>query len=132
MLWLGYTREPDTGWSKGWGGPRGWHERHMYKTAAARADQIYGRALELYEHSRQEHPDRVVSSLMITSYAVEPVKSDQLYLWQGEEARADRIEEAMNTINDRYGELKLVPASVMKSKNPMVDKIPFGTVRYFD
>ena len=132
MLWLGYVREPDTGWSKGWGGPRGWHERHMYKTAVHRADQLYARALELYEHSRKEHPDRVVSSLMITSYAVEPVKSDQLYLWQGEEARADRIEEAMNTINDRYGELKLVPASVMKSKNPMVDKIPFGTVRYFD
>jgi hypothetical protein len=69
---------------------------------------------------------------MITSYAVEPVRSDQLYLWQGEEARADRIEEAMNKVNDRYGELKLVPAAVMKSKNPMVDKIPFGTVRYFD
>ncbi|GAC1370776.1 MAG: DNA polymerase IV [Candidatus Saccharimonadales bacterium] len=132
MLWLGYVREPDAGSRKGWGGPRGWHERHMYKTATARADQLYARAVELYEHSRQEHPDRIVSALAITSYAVEPVRADQMYLWQGEEARADRIEEAMNTINDRYGELKLVPAAAMKSKNPMVDKIPFGTVRYFE
>jgi nucleotidyltransferase/DNA polymerase involved in DNA repair len=132
MLWLGYVREPDEGARRGWGGPRGWHERHMYKTAAHRADQLYARALELFERSRRDHPGRVVAALMLTSYAVEPVKSDQMYLWEGEEARADRIETAMNTVNDRYGELKLVPAAVMRSKNPMLDKIPFGTVRYFD
>jgi hypothetical protein len=68
----------------------------------------------------------------MTAYEVEPVRSDQPYLWEGEEYRMDRLEEAMNTVNDRYGELKLVPASVMASKNPMKDKIPFGTVRYFD
>lgn len=132
MLWLGYVREPEDGYRRGWSGPRGWHERHMYKTAAARSDQLYARALELYNHSLQENADRVISAMAITSYGVEKVRADQPYLWQGEEARADRIEEAMNKINDRYGELKLAPAAVMKSKNPMVDKIPFGTVRYFD
>lgn len=126
MLWLGYVREP------AWGGARGWHERKMYKTAAHRADQLYARALELYNRSRKEFPDQTVSSLGITTYQVEPVKADQPYLWEGEDARWDRIEAAMNAINDRYGELRVVPASVMKSKNPMKDKIPFGTVRYFD
>jgi hypothetical protein len=46
--------------------------------------------------------------------------------------RRDRLEEAINDINDRYGELKVAPAAVVASKNPMKDKVPFGTVRYFD
>ena len=132
MLWLGYAREPSWGSPKAWGGPRGWHERKMYKTSAHRADQLYTRALELYGRSLEEFPGQVVASLVITTYGVEPVKSDQLYLWEGEDAQRDRIEAAMNVINDRYGELRVVPAAVMKSKNPMKDKIPFGTVRYFD
>jgi len=37
----------------------------------------------------------------------------------------------MNAVNDKYGELTVVPATVARSKNPMKDKIPFGTVRYF-
>jgi DNA polymerase-4 len=129
MLWLGYVREPSEGSRKAWGGPRGWHERKMYKTAAHRADQLYGRALDLYRHSPA---GQVVSSIVMTAYQVEKVRGDQLYLWESEDARQDRIEEAVNMVNDRYGELRLVPASVMKSKNPMKDKIPFGTVRYFD
>ncbi len=132
MLWLGYVREPAWGPRRGWNGPRGWHERKMYQTSAHRADQLYGRALELYGHAREQWPDRVVSSLAMTAYEVEPVKSDQLYLWESEDARQDRLEDAMNTLNDRYGELRVMPAAVMKSKNPMVDKIPFGTVRYFE
>lgn len=132
MLWLGYAREPSYGSRKAWGGPIGWRERKMYATAAHRADQLYGRAMELFGHSLREYPGQVISSLMLTSYAVEKVRHEQLYLWEGEEARRDRIDAAMNEVNDRYGELKLVPAAVLRSKNPMKDRIPFGTVRYFD
>ncbi len=129
MLWLGYVREPETGMRRGFNGPRGWHERKMYKAPAHRADQLYARALELFDKSPQ---GEVVSGLYMTAYELEPVRSDQLYLWESEDARYDRIEAAVNDINDRYGEMRLMPAAVMKSKNPMRDKIPFGTVRYFD
>ncbi|HVQ43595.1 MAG TPA: hypothetical protein VMT30_01365 [Candidatus Saccharimonadia bacterium] len=132
MLWLGYVQEPAEGTRPAWGGPRGWHERKMYKTAAYRGDQLYTRALELFGRSLEQWPGRVVSSLVMTTYELEPVRSDQLYLWESEDARQDRIEAAMNAINDRYGEQRLMPASVLASKNPMQDKIPFGTVRYFE
>lgn len=132
MLWLGYVHELERGSHRAWGGPRGWHERKMYKTAAHRPDQLYARALELYGHSQELWRGQAVASLAMTAYQVEPVMVNQPYLWEGEDARQDRIEAAVNSVNDRYGELKLVPASVMKSKNPMKDKIPFGTVRYFD
>jgi DNA polymerase-4 len=128
MLWLGYVREPGWGSPRGWNGPRGWRERQMYHVAAWRADQLYARTLELYQRSPQ---GLTVSSMYMTAYAVEPARMDQLYLWDSEDARADRVEAAMNAVNDRYGEQQLLPAAVFASKNPMPDKIPFGSVRYF-
>ena len=116
-----YTDTEDT--------PRGWFLRHMFKAPVWRADQLYARAQWLFA---QSPPGIIVSAIVLTSYAVEPAKMDQPYLWETEDARLDRVEQAMNIINDRYGELVLQPASVMASHNPMKDKIPFGTIRYFD
>jgi len=129
LLWLGYVREPSDGMRRGWGGPRGWHERKMYTAPVHRADQLYARAMDLFSRSPQ---GEIVSSLVMTAYGLEPVRSDQLYLWETEDARYDRIDATINAINDRYGEQRIVPASILRSKNPMADKIPFGTVRYFD
>lgn len=111
------------------GGPRGWYERRMYGSLAWRADQIYERVMDLF--SRSPEGD-VVASIAMNVYAVEPHRTEQLDLFETADAPRERIERATNAVNDRYGELTLVPASVMRSKNPMKDKIPFGTVRYFD
>ena len=101
----------------------------MYKTSVRRSDQLYWRAMDLF---RQAPPGETLASIMITAYAVEPARTEQLALYESVDVVADRIEDAMNAVNDRYGELTLVPASVSASKNPMKDKIPFGTLRYFE
>lgn len=124
MLYLGYARpknpfEPHQ---------RGWFERHMYPTPAHRADQLYTRALDLYSRS---YTYKTVSSLQMTAYALSPTQTDQLFLWDCADAQLNRIEEAMNTLNDRYGEHTIIPAKVLASKNQMKDKIPFGSIRYF-
>ncbi len=105
-----------------------WFLRHMFKTAVWRADQIFARAQWLFAQSQL---DQTVSAIVITSYALEQAKVDQRYLWETEDAKLDRVEEAINMVNDRYGELVIQTASVLASKNPMKDKIPFGTIRYF-
>jgi DNA polymerase-4 len=124
----------DGGSTRHWGQRAGrsrfwWSERKMYKTAVRRADQLFWRAMNLFHMSP---PGEVLASLAITSYQVEPARTEQLFLYESEDARQERIEDAINLVNDRYGELTLLPASVAKSKNPMKDKIPFGTIRYFD
>ena len=129
MLWFQYARDPLRPRTMGRKVSKAWYERKMYKTPVRRADQLYWRAMDLF---RASPPGEVLAALAITSYAVEPARTEQLFLYEGDEARAERIEDAMNAVNDRYGELTLVPATVAKSKNPMKDKIPFGTVRYFN
>jgi DNA polymerase IV len=127
MLNLGYAQE--IGWDgTPVSGPRGWYERHIYGVSARRGDQLYVRAMDLYSRSPQ---GRVVSSLAMTAYAVEPFVCGQPTLFDDYMSCRDRLEDAMNAVNDKYGELTIVPATVARSKNPMKDKIPFGTVRYF-
>jgi len=131
MLWFTYTGNAAVGraWSARKGDGFAWRERRMYQTAVWRADQLYQRAMDLFSLSPS---GQVLASIAITSYGLEPVRSDQLALYESDEARADRIERMMNDVNDRFGELTLLPAVVAKSKNAMKDKVPFGTVRYFE
>jgi DNA polymerase-4 len=110
-----------------WG--RRWHARSVWPVATRRGDQIYRRSLGLFS---QSPPDRVVSSLMLTAYSLESFHTEQPSLFEGGQERPEQLEDAINAINDRYGELMVAPASVVMSKNPMRDKIPFGTVRYFE
>jgi DNA polymerase-4 len=124
-LALGYASETDPSGRRRH--PR-WHERQMCKTAVRRGDELYLRCLDLFNRSPQ---GQVVTSLMITGYSLEPVKSDQPNLFEDDHVKRERLEDAINQVNDRYGELMLAPATVVKSKNPMKDKIPFGSIRYF-
>jgi impB/mucB/samB family C-terminal domain len=106
-----------------------WQGRKMHQVPARRSGQLYGRALALFGDSP---PGEVLASLEITAYAVEPARAEQLCLYEDDGARQERIEAAMNAVNDRYGELTLAPAALVWSRNPMLDKVPFGSVRYFD
>lgn len=106
-----------------------WSERRMYKTAARRGDQLFLRVLELFKNSP---PGQIVTAMAMTAYALEPVRANQPALFEDFHARRERLEDAMDSVNDRYGDLTVAPATVVKSKNPMKDKIPFGSIRYFD
>ena len=131
LLWFTFVGDPAVGrlWGRrGSGGRFAWRSRKMYQTAAWRGDQLYARAMELFADSP---PGQVLASIFITVYELEPVRQEQLALYDDAYTRWDRLEEVMHDVNDRYGELALVPAAVVKSKNRMADKIPFGSVRYF-
>ena len=103
-------------------------ENSLYQEAVWRSDRIYERACEL----KARMPiGRVLTALRITSYKLETILFDQLSLYDSADTRRGRLEVAMNAVNDRYGEMILSPASAMGVLNPMEDKVPFGSVRYF-
>lgn len=127
MLTLRFVDRPNPGLS--WGRPMGWFERQMWNQPVNRSDQLYRRACILFDRSPS---GSTINHFSLTSYGLSPIPTDQPTLFSDYEIRRNRLEEAVNQINDRYGELTLQPASVAMSKNPMKDKVPFGTVRYFD
>lgn len=131
LVWFTYVGDPAVGrlWGRKGGSSRfAWRGRRMYHVAAWRSDQLYQRAMELFDESPQ---GMTLASIFITAYELEPVRFEQPQLYDDDYTRWVRIEQAMHSVNDKYGELTLVPAMVAKSKNRMADKIPFGSVRYF-
>jgi DNA polymerase IV len=127
LLHLGYARSPQKLHLEQPPAPRRWFRRQMHRVATRRADQIFDRTMQLFNCS----PGGVVSSLALTAYQLEPAKIDQPNLFEDSHSKRERLEDAINSLSDRFGELTLTPASVIKSKNPMKDKVPFGSIRYF-
>jgi DNA polymerase-4 len=109
--------------------PYSWHGRQMHHEPVRRGAELYARALGLLKESP---PGAVVSALAMTAYALEPYRAEQLFLYEDQGAKQERLEDALNSIKDRYGEQAVVPAGAWALGNPMKDKIPFGTIRYFD
>ncbi len=106
-----------------------WRGCKLYTVAVARGDQLYQRALELFALSP---PNQVLTSLMITTYGLLKIDSGQLQFEGFEDSRPEQLEAAMHAINDRFGELTIAPALAARALNRMPDKVPFGSVRYFD
>lgn len=101
----------------------------MYKVPVRRGDQLFSRSLELFKGSPK---GQVVRMMAMTAYALESADAAQPTLFEDSHTKRERLEDALNVVNDRYGDLTIAPGTVVKSKNPMKDKIPFGSIRYFD
>lgn len=124
-----YRREEQPYGSGNRWGRSGWFNRRMWAQATDRSDILYQRAKELFAAS----PGKVVVGFDLTSYGLEEPRTDQPALFDDDYTRRGWLDEAANQINDRYGELTVAPAAVaLRPENPMKDKVPFGTVRYFD
>ncbi len=107
--------------------PRRWHLRHRFPTAAVSLADLYARAWWLFE---QSPPGLTVSQFNLTSYGLTSHHHDQLALYDGLRQRDERVEAALQAVNDRYGDLSLVPARLLGAAPYVPDKIAFGSTRY--
>jgi DNA polymerase IV len=129
MLGLRYAGQPMRLHQEAGGWPsRSWYQRQMFPSAVRRGDQIFERTMQLFA---QSPAGMVVSGIDLTAYSLEKVKRQQPSLFEDDFTKRERLEDAINQVNDKYGELMLQPVTVKKSKNPMKDKVPFGSIRYF-
>jgi DNA polymerase IV len=72
-----------------------------------------------------------VSGISITVFGLQPVKPEQLSLLEGERSfRAERqVSDAIDEINNRYGEFVITPATMMDMHGEILDRVAFGNVR---
>lgn len=107
--------------------PEGWFLRHSFQVPAYGLSDLFERARWLF---RQSPPKLTVSQFSLTSYQLELRRHQQLALYQSPLQRAERIEQALQAINDRYGELTLIPARLLGTNGYVPEKIAFGSTRY--
>lgn len=105
-----------------------WYERRMFKTSCFSNAEIHRRAQLLF--NRRPHHD-YVREIGVTCYRLEPSARSQVSLLD-EVNRENWLTEAVDTINQRYGDFTVTFADSYASRGVVKQKIPFGTTRYFE
>lgn len=104
-----------------------WFLRHSFPGACFSVQDLYERTMWLF---RQSPPGRTIAQFSLTSYLLESRHHEQLHLYDTAVQRHERVEQALQAVNDRYGELTLVPARLLGTENYVREKISFGSTRY--
>jgi DNA polymerase IV len=121
---------------------RAWHHGEkvgyrLYSTAS-----VYQAAKNLLDKAELYNK---VRGMAITTFNLEPVDPEQLNLFEVGEAGSTnheawvkdikmlgaerRLSDALDTLNNRYGEFVVTPANMMDMRGTILDRIAFGSVR---
>lgn len=105
-----------------------WHKGKKLAYKLYSTDSIYRAALKLLAEA--EVPVEV-RGMSITTFGLEPVDPEQQSLLVDERnfAAERNISDAIDEINNRYGEFVVTPATIMDMNGEILDRIAFGSVR---
>lgn len=128
-LTLSFARQQELHRDNGFISPdaHSWHKGHkigyrLYSTAS-----IYAASLRLLQAAEITHNVRGID---ITVFDLEPADPEQLSLLTEDGMAAERgISDAVDAINNRYGEFVITPATIMDMSGEIIDRVAFGSVR---
>lgn len=105
-----------------------WYERRMFKTTFFSNAEVHRRAMLLFNRRPR---DDYVREIGVTCYQLMPSDRNQVSLLE-EVNRENWLTEAVDRINEQYGEFTVTFAGSYSSRGVVKQKIPFGTTRYFE
>ena len=106
----------------------GWHNRKMFKTTFYTDKDIYQRALYLFN---QRPKGLAITSMGVTCYMLKPSSRNQISLFD-EMNKQEGLTQAIDNLNDKYGNFIIGSMDSMQSKKTIKQKIPFGSTKYFE
>jgi DNA polymerase-4 len=105
-----------------------WHSRQAFKSSFYTTPEIFRRALLLFNrHPRHDY----IVMLSVSCYLLEPSNSNQMSILE-EVNKEAYLTEAIDELNDRYGNYTVTFANSLGANREIKQKIPFGTTRYFE
>lgn len=102
-----------------------WHAMHVSQTPFFSDQTIYTIAKQLFVNAP---PD--IRDINVHCYLLERGERSQISLFADEIARDRSVANAIDEINDRYGEHTVHSADTLKTGPFVKTKIPFGSTRY--
>jgi DNA polymerase IV len=100
-----------------------WHTGRKFDQPVYTTREIYVKALRLLNMSGYK---KRVRNLAVSIYDLVLHHSEQLELFS---SRSHAVAEAMDKINDKYGEFVITPALMMGMDDTIIDRIAFGGVK---
>lgn len=103
-----------------------WHMSKTFGSYFFTTSELYKKAVLIFNRQKEFG---IVSKLSVSCFDLSKGSSDQLSLFDQERQKEKNLSEAMDKINDKYGEFSLVLARMMAMDNLILDRIAFGGVK---
>lgn len=106
-----------------------WHKSHHVAYQLITTQDIFHAARGLIDNEAPKNSG-LVSLLSVTTFDFKPVNPEQMVMNLTGRPLADRsaIARAMNSVNDRYGDFALIPATMIGTDDIAGDSIAFGNL----
>lgn len=105
-----------------------WHSRKAFKSSFFTNAEIYRRATLLFnQHPRLDY----VVEIGVSCYLLEPSSMNQVSILE-EVNKEIWLTDAVDEVNQRYGNHTITFAVSLDAKEKIKQKIPFGSTRYFE
>jgi DNA polymerase-4 len=105
-----------------------WYERRKFKSLFFSNTEVYRRATLLFNNRPLYTYPREIG---VSCYGLEPSNMNQVSLLD-EINKEVWLTQAMDRINNEFGEFTITMATSMPAKGVVKQKIPFGSTRYFE
>lgn len=102
-----------------------WHKGKTFHTEAYTTQEFYKRALYILNLQPEK---KKISKITVSCYGLVESDSSQEELFEYENNER-KVSDAVDMINDRYGEYVVTPALMMGMKNEILDRISFGAIK---
>lgn len=102
--------------------------RKMFRSKFYTDREVYRRALILF-NQRPKH--MVIQTMGITCYMLSASSRSQMSMFESVN-KEEWLTEAVDEINDRYGNFTVCSANALAGKELVKQKIPFGGTKYFE
>lgn len=101
-----------------------WHQQKKSKTPLYTTLELYRAAQYVLDLRPSE--EKKLMKISVSCYDLQATKNSQASLFEDAEDKLRKVSDALDAINDRYGEFIITPASMMSMKDTIVDRIAFG------
>ncbi len=103
-----------------------WHRARLTGDEMYTTMELYRNALIIFNQQPQSKP---ITSLAVNCYDLESSSTAQMTLFDTDPTKARKAADAMDEINDRFGEFVITPGLMMGMKDTIVDRVPFGSTK---
>jgi len=108
----------------GYRGFSGWHKGQKGHTKLYSTQDLYNAAMKLLEY-RPQAPFHQVTHIWVNCYGLQSAQHVADTLFETEESRAFKLADAMDAINNRYGEYTVHAATMSGMDEQIIKRVPF-------
>jgi DNA polymerase-4 len=103
-----------------------WHMGRLMSGTMYASQELYRGAQIIFNRQPER---KTVAKLSVSCYDLKPAATPQLNLFDQSPDKTRKVADAMDKMNDRYGEFVITPAIMMGMEGLVLDRVAFGSVK---